>query len=222
MRISVLVMPMNSAAGTPLPQTSPTPSAIAPVGELHQIEEVAADVPRRRHRGKDVEAGFGGEFGDLRQQRALNDRRARHFVVALAAQDDLLGHAAESLSEIGEVGNRIAQLHEQRRVELMPLERGERVGIEADRAVDPAHPLAHPADDVDQQGGRGARDFEERSASEAQGGHGRARAHRRAAGQMRQRAHSPTSEGARRVEIGIAPRALSAATITSPSRISMA
>ena len=65
------------------------------------------------------------------------------------------------MSEIGEVRNRIAQFLEQRGIEFMPLERAERMGVEADRAVELAHPLAHPADNVDEQGRRGVRDFDQ-------------------------------------------------------------
>ena len=139
---------------------------------------------------------------------------------ALAAQDDLLGHAAEGLAEIGEVRHRIAQLVEQRRVELVPLERRERMGVEADRPVEPAQAVAHPADDVDQERRRGARDLGERGASDAQGGD-RRRARTVAERALGERADSPTRHGAARVEIGMAPRALSAVTITSPARISM-
>ena len=96
MRISVLVMPMNSAAGTPLPQTSPTPSAMRPSSSATRSKK---SPPTSRAGSSDayVDAGLGGEFGDLGQQGALDDRRARHLVVALAAQDDLLRHASEGL-----------------------------------------------------------------------------------------------------------------------------
>ena len=196
MRISDRVTPMNSAAGTPLPQTSPTPKRNAPVVERDEIEKVAADVARRRHRGPDVEAGFGGEFAHLRQKRALNDRRARHLVVALAAQDDLVGHAAEGLAEFGKIGDRMAQFVEERGIELVALERSERMGVEADRAVDPADALAHPADDVDEQRGRSVRDFGEGGASEGSavtGERARAVALR---GNWASEPSSPTSEGA--------------------------
>ena len=78
-----------------------------------------------------------------------------------------VGHAAESLAEFGKIGDRMAQFVEERGIELLALERSERMGVEADRAVDLADALAHPADDVDKQRGRSARDFGERGATEA-------------------------------------------------------
>ena len=170
-----------------MPQTSPTPNATRPSLSLNEVEEVAPHVARRRHRRGYVEAGFGGEFRDPGQKRPLNDRRARHFVVALASQDDLLGHTAEGLSEIGEVRDRVAQLFEQSRVELVTFERGQRVGVEADSAIDPPQAIAHAPNNVDQHGRRGLCDFGKGVASDAQGGHGCVGAHCRRAWQSRER-----------------------------------
>ena len=187
MRINVLVMPMNRAAGTPLPQTSPTPSATRPSASGTRSKK---SPPTSRAGVIDAQTSRRDSVGELLnpgQKRALNDRRARHFVVALTAQNDLLGHAAEGLPEVGEVRDRIAQLLEQRGIELVTLERVERLGVEADRAVELAHALAHPADDVDEQGRRGARDFDQRRASETQSGDGRGGACGRAARQLSER-----------------------------------
>jgi hypothetical protein len=83
-------------------------------------------------------------------------------------QNDLLGHAAEGLPKIGQVRNWIAQLLEQRGIELVALERAERLGVEADRPIEFAQAIAHPGDDVDEQGGRRARDFDQRGSPETQ------------------------------------------------------
>src|SRR3984885_12309240 len=128
------------------------PERAPPVSERNEIEEIAADIARGGHRRPDVEAGFGGEFLYPGQKRPLNDRRARHFVVALTAQNDLLGHPAEGPPEIGEVRDWITQLLKQRGIQFMALERAKRMGVEADRAIELAHAVAHPADDVDKQG----------------------------------------------------------------------
>ena len=200
-----------------MPQTSPTPTATRP-----SVERGPVRTSRRRRRARGVIAAetstpvSAAKSVGLRQERALNDRGARHFVVALAAQQDLLGHAPEGLAEIGKVRDRIAQLVEQRGVELVALERGEGMGVEPDRAVEPAQTIAHPADDVDQQRGRRMRDLGKRVASDSQDGNGRAGAHGRRTRQSRERAEFADEAGASMVEIGIAPRALSAVTITSP------
>ncbi len=195
MRMSVLVIPMKSAAGTPLPQTSPTPKAMRPSSSRMRSKK---SPPTSRAGVIDADTSTpvsAANSLDLRQERTLNDGRARHFVVALAAQDDLLGHAAEGLAEIGEVRDRIAQLIEQGGVEFMALERAERVGVEADRAIDPAHALAHPADDVDEHGRGCACDFCERGAPDAQGGDLGACAHGRGPGQLRKRARLADETG---------------------------
>ena len=193
-----------------------------PVRQMHKIEKVAADITRRRHRRADVEAGLRAELGDLWEKRALDHRRARHLVVALAVQDKLVRHTPEGVTEISKIRDGMAQFLEQRCVELVTLKRPERVGVEADRAIEPAQAFAHPGDDVDQQRGRCMGNLEQRCASDAKRDDGGVRAHRRGARQLRQGARSPTSTGARRVEIGMTPRALSAVTITSPARTSMA
>ena len=180
-------MPMNKAAGTPLPQTSPTPSATRPSASGTSSKKSPPTSRAGVIARPNVEAGFFGEIPDPWQKRALNDRRARHFVVALTAQNELLGHAAEGLPEIGKVRDRIAQLLKQRRIELVMLERGERLGVEADRAIELAQAIAHPGDDVDEQGGRRARDLDQRGAPEAQSRDGRASARGRAARQLRER-----------------------------------
>ena len=178
-----------------MPQTSPTPERDASIREGDEIEEVAADIARRRHRRGNVEAGLGHEGVDLRQEGALNDGGARHFVVALAAQDDLLGHAPEGLPEVGEVRDRIAQFIEQGGVELMTLERGKGVGVEPDGAVQPAQTIAHPADDLDEQRGRRMSDAEKRVASDLQDGNGRAGARGRRSRQSRERAEFSHERG---------------------------
>ena len=112
----------------------------------------------------------------------------------------LLGHAPEGMAEIREVGERIAQFLEQRRVELVPFQRLERVGVEPDRVVEPAQPVAHPADDVDQQRRRRARDLGKRRASDSEHADRRARPHRGRALKMRQRAKLANQTG--RIEGG--------------------
>ena len=67
------------------------------------------------------------------------------------------------------------------------LERAERLCVKADRAIELAQALAHPGDDVDEQGRCGACDFDQRSASEAQSGDARASACGRAARQLPKR-----------------------------------
>ena len=112
------------------------------------------------------------------------------------------------MPEIGEVRYRIAQLVEQRRIELVALERGKRVGVEADRPIDLTHAIAHPANDFDQQRGRGARNFDERAASDAKSGDGRARARGCGALEFCERAQFPDQTG--RVQRGYGDDAASA------------
>ena len=50
----------------------------------------------------------------------------------------------------------------------MMLERAERLSVEADCAIELAQALAHPGDDVDEQGRRRARDLDQRGSPEAQ------------------------------------------------------
>ena len=182
-------MPMNRAAGTPLPHTSPTPTATRPSARGTRSKKspptsragvIAAQTSRLDSVGELLHPG---------QKRALDDRRARHFVVTLTAQNDLLGHAPEGLPEIGEVGNRIAQFLEQRGIEFVALEPAQRVRVEADRAIELAHAIAHPADDVDEQGRRRVSDFDQRGAAKAKSRDGRAGARGGAARQLRERAH---------------------------------
>src|SRR5208283_1820470 len=97
--------------------------------------------------------------------------------------------------EIGEVRDGIAQLLEQGGIEFMALERGERMGIEADCAVELVQTVAHPADDLNEQRGRRERDFGERVAPDSQGGHGRAGAGGGGTGQLGERAEFSDQRG---------------------------
>ena len=80
----------------------------ASVIQRHEFEPIAAHVARRVHRGGDVDAGVGRKDPGLRQERLLNDRRARHLVAALPSQKELLGHAPKGMTEVRKVGERIA------------------------------------------------------------------------------------------------------------------
>ena len=68
----------------------------------------------------------------------------------MAQKNDLLGHAAEGLAEIRESGNRVAQLLEQRGIEIVMVKRVERLRVESDRAIELAYAVAHPANHVDE------------------------------------------------------------------------
>jgi hypothetical protein len=103
-----------------------------------------------------------------------------------APQNDLFSHATEGLPEIGEIRDRIAQVFQEGRIELMALKHGESVRVEADRAIDLSQTIAHSANDVDEQRRTSVRDFDQRAAFDAQSGDGSARSGGRCARQLRQ------------------------------------
>ena len=82
----------------------------------------------------------------------------------------------------------------------MPFQRLERVGIEPDGVVEPAQPVAHASNDIDQQRRRGARNLGKGRSADPEDADRRARPHGGRALKMRQRAK--LANQTRRIEGG--------------------
>jgi hypothetical protein len=93
------------------------------------------------------------------------------LVMLVAAQDDLLGHLAEGAGEIHQLGRRVEQRVEDGGIEIGAFERRQRIGIEAERAIDRPGVLAELLDDAEEKIRICAPDLQQIIAGEAQRPH---------------------------------------------------
>jgi len=131
------------------------------VVEPQQVEEITADLAGRPNVGRHVEvAAPAAPFGLRRQKRALDDGRTGHLVFLTALLGDLGREATEHGREGRDLRRWIPQVFEDPGIELAPLQRFQRIRIEAEGVVDRPDLPSELGDHSDEETGQSSAEFE--------------------------------------------------------------